>query len=105
MVSSFRTIEGLQTRIDVQNAASFFFLYATVKRKAMCYILTRSDFDFQSFIYFYYKNKQKKSSLRNVKSVSAYALRTLLFSRRKRTFQDRDSKDQNSLDPERQQKD
>ena len=72
----------------------------------MYYILTRSDFDFQSFIYFYYKNKKKKlSSLRNVKSVSAYAPRTLLFSRRKRTFQDRDSKDQNSLDPERQQKD
>ena len=88
-----------------QNAASCFILYATVKIKAMCYILTRSDFDFQSFIYFYYKNKKKKSSLRNVKSVSAYALRTLLFSRRKRTFQDRDSKDQNSLDPERQPKD
>ena len=57
MVSSFRTIEGLQTRIDVQNAASF-FLYATVKIKAMCYILTRSDFDFQSFIYFYYKDEK-----------------------------------------------
>ena len=82
-----------------QNAASCFILYATVKIKAMYYILTCSDFDFQSFIYFCYKN------LRNVKSVSAYVLRTLLFSRRKRTFQDRDSKDQNSLDPERQQKD
>ena len=84
-----------------QNAASCFILYETVKIKAMCYILTLPDFDFQSFIYFYYKNNNNK----NVKSVSAYALRTLLFSRRKRTFQDRDSKDQNSLDPERQPKD
>ena len=46
-----------------------------------------------------------KKILSNVKSVSAYVRRTLLFSRRKRTFQDRDSKDQNSLDPERQPKD
>ena len=44
-----------------QNAASCFILYETVKIKAMCYILTRSDFDFQSFIYFYYKNNNKKN--------------------------------------------
>ena len=44
-----------------QNAASCFILYETVKIKAMRYILTRSDFDFQSFIYFYYKNNIKKN--------------------------------------------
>ena len=85
-----------------QNAASCFILFATVKIKAMFYILTCSDFDFQSFIYFYYKDEK---ILWNVKSVSAYVRGALLFSRRKRTFQDRDSKDQNSLDPERQPKD
>ena len=84
------------------DAASCFILFATVKIKALLYILTCQDFDFQSFIYFYYKMKK---ILWNVKSVSAYVRRTLLFSRRKRTFQDRDSKDQNSLDPERQPKD
>ena len=60
MVSSFCRIEGFLTRIYVpKNAASCFILSATVTIKAMFYILICSDFDFQSFIYFYYKNEKK----------------------------------------------
>ena len=85
--------------INVPRCASTFILYALIKIKAKHYIITCSDLYIQSFLHFYYKREQ---ILRNVTNVSAYVLRTLLLSRRKRTFQDKGSKVQNSLDPERE---
>ena len=88
-----------------QNAAScmFYFICNGKNKSNVLY-----PYSFQTLIFkalYIFTIKTKKKILKNVKSVSAYVLRTLLFSRRKRTFQDRDSKDQNSLDPERQPKD